>query len=226
MDTKQAMKYFSGGQFGHWGTLLLGIVTLPIFVGIALIAYWLFQNKDAFGAPSDEDFDAAVKAKAGDIKSRALKKFGVDESELTLIEPIVFFGPSLDAPAGKQSLVKRGKDGIWRTSAYNAVAVFFSESQLFIYQHTWSMVNSNRSENADEYFYKDIVSVSTQSDSETFEEFVKGTKTERQVNIEAFSLRTTGGNAAKAGIERRFAPNIDRQVQGMKNLIREKKAAS
>lgn len=224
MDTKTAQKYFY--SYGNWGMLVIGVLTIPAFIGIGIIAYWLFQNRNALGRPTDTEFDNAVASKAGDIKAAALKKIGIDESEMSMIAPIVFFGPSLDAPAGRTSLVKQGKDGLWRTSAYQACAIFFSENQVFLYTRTWSMINDNRQERTEEYFYGDIVSVTTSSESESMEEFKGLTKVQRTIDLEAFSLRTTGGDAAKAGVDPKFAADIERQIQGMKNLVRDKKLSA
>lgn len=227
MDTSRASKYFFGAQLSGWGLLgsgvLLTLTGMGAIVGLPLIGYWAWQNKDSFGRPSDEEYDAAVRAKVGDVKARALAKLGMDESELNMIEPIWFWGPSPKAPDGKGSHIKKGKDGEYRTSSYNAVAVFFSENQVFIYQRIWSMVNDNQKETVEEYFYKDVVSVSTASESTSFTEMQGKKEVSTTVNFEEFRLRTTGGDAAQAGVDRKAAPEIERQIQGMKNLVRDKK---
>ena len=64
--------------------VLIGL--LAIAAGAAII---FLQIK---GKPSDEEIDAAVVSHLSDMKTRALKKLGVDEDEVSEIAPISFDG--------------------------------------------------------------------------------------------------------------------------------------
>ena len=86
---------------------------------------------------SDVDYNELVKSKISnqDFKQKALEKIGLDETELQEIDPVHFenwaFGKDNNV-----SYAKRGKDGVWRSSAYQVSWLFFSSTQVYLYQNT------------------------------------------------------------------------------------------
>lgn len=123
MDYKKNQKYFKPMNFIPTIVLcLLGLIFCAvggsgIVIGILAIAAgaaWLyFQIK---GRPTDADIDAVVASQLADLKTRALRKLGVDEDEVSEIAPISF-----DGYVYPKALIKRGKDGVYRSSKYQAV---------------------------------------------------------------------------------------------------------
>ena len=80
------------------------------------------------------------------------------------------------------------------------------------------MIAAEESHLTEEYFYTDLVSVTTYSEREK----VKNKKGKEQVfTMEIFKLTTTGGTFLKTSVW--DSSSIERQIQGMKSLIREKK---
>ena len=82
----------------------------------------------------DEDYDAMVMArvKSMDFRQKALNKIGLEESQVSEIEPVHFEGYMFDE---KKTLAKWGKDKVWRSSAYQVSWLFFSSAQIYVYQY-------------------------------------------------------------------------------------------
>jgi len=193
--------------------ILIGL--LGVAGGIAVL-YFTFAGK-----PTDADIDSDAASAIADVQKRALSKLGLDADEVRLIDPVVVHGYYYkNIASGVQ--VKQGKDRVFRSSNYEGIVLFFSEHQLHAYKFQFSLVTPQESrEQTDEYFYKDIVSVSTQS--ETFQ--VRDIKNiQQQVNFEEFKLTTTGGTSITSSI--RDEGSVSRVISGARSLIREKKIAA
>lgn len=173
----------------------------------------------------DEDYDAMVmaKAKSIDFKQKALNKIGLDESQVNEIEPVHFEGYWFDE---KKTLAKWGKDKVWRSSAYQVSWLFFSSSQIYVYQYTFNMDEDGKKESTEEYFYKDITNFSTSSD--TVEKWVldkvscKGEATYARKNVDAnrFAMVVPGDKFYCSMDQNDYT---ERAIQGMKAKLREKK---
>jgi hypothetical protein len=61
---------------------------------------------------------------------------------------------------------KKGKDNIPRASAVSWTVFLFSDSQVFTYTRQFSLVSPDVKEAGSEYFYQDIVSISTDATSQ------------------------------------------------------------
>jgi hypothetical protein len=177
------------------------------------------------GGLTDEQYEGMVMstAKATDFKAKALGKIGLDESQVSEIEPIHFEGYRFD---DKNAWAKYGKDGKWRSSAYQISWIFFSATQVYVYQYTFNMDQDGRVELTEEYFYKDITNCSTTSD--TVEKNVvekSGCRGEEKVtrkNVEStrFTI-VVPGDKFYCSMEQ--SEYTERAVQGMKAKLREKK---
>lgn len=174
----------------------------------------------------DEDYDAMVQAKAKsiDFRQKALNKIGLDESQVSEIEPVHFEGYWFDE---KKTLAKWGKnDKEWRSSAYQTTWIFFSSSQIYVYQYTFNMDEDGKKESTEEYFYKDITNFSTTSD--TIEKYVldkvscKGDATYARKNVDAnrFAIIVPGDKFYCSMDQNDYT---EKAIQGMKAKLREKK---
>lgn len=186
---------------------LIGLIAIA--VGVLLI---VAQVK---GRPTDADIDAAVASQLNDIKTRALRKLGLDEDEVNEIAPITFDGYVYD-----KALVKQGKDGKYRSSKYQAVMFFFSSNEVHCFTYDFSITESGQKESTDVYFYKDIVSVSTQTEGT---EYSVGKGKSSQFDYEYFKLTTTGGTSISCSL--RNIDDAQRSINGMRSLIKSKKMA-
>lgn len=181
---------------------------------------------------SDEEYDAMVmaKAKSMDFKQKALGKIGLDESQVNEVAPIHFEGYYFSEEKDKtQTFAKFGKDRLWRSSAYQITWIFFSSTQVYVYQYTFNMDEDGKKEDTQEYFYKDITNFSTTSD--TVEKPVPA-KTGCTGNVTKYELKnvdTTSFMLSAMGDKLKCAmkqtDENEKAVQGMKAKLREKKGA-
>jgi hypothetical protein len=170
---------------------------------------------------SDEAYDAMVEAKVNKFKAKekAMAKIGLDESQLKEIDPVHFEGYHFER---KKTFFKRGSDGKYRSSAYQITWLFFSSTQVYLYQYTFNMDEDGKKESTEEYFYKDITNFSTSSD--TVETSCWNPKQKKffleNVDTNRFSLVVPGDKFYCAMDQNDYT---ERAIQGMKAKLREKK---
>jgi hypothetical protein len=179
---------------------------------------------------SDEEYEGMVmaKAKSIDFKKKALDKIGLDESEVNEVAPIHFEDYWWGDSSGDNNKfeVKRGKDGVWRTTAYQITWLFFSATQVYVYQYTFHMDEDAKKERTEEYFYKDITNFSTTSDSVEKEVVDKvscqGEASYKRTNVDTnrFALIVPGDKFYCAMKQNDYT---EKAIQGMKAKLREKK---
>ncbi len=223
MDYKRNKKYFETVKIKPFVImiiigLLAGLANAAGFILLILgIALLVMKLK---GRPTDSEIDQVYASEVNGIKEKALKKLGLDEDEVKAIEPIVFDGnyfPNIQ----KQSWYTRGKDEVVRASNYQAVALFFSEEQVYSYTYAFSIIGDEKREATDEYFYRDIVSASTKTDN--VEVNFGGKVGKENVTVDEFILTTSGGTSISATL--RDHNDADRSIRAMKQLLRQKKSA-
>ena len=166
----------------------------------------------------DEEYDAVLKTLIDSCGSyqRAINKIGLDEDELKEIPPVTLYGYEHD----KAQLARVGKDGLYRSNLYSITHLFFSSTQVYMYQIILDTISSSKKERTEEYFYKDITNFSTSTDSEevTFYKGCTGTPTKGTVEIQRFGLIVPGDKFTCGTYG-----DIEQQVRAMKNKLREKK---
>ena len=126
-----------------------GIIWLLINIGKANVTF-----------VTDEEYDEAVKKRFKEIedsRQAALDKLGLDETQVQEVPSIFSHGYRSDHKTAE----KIGKDGRLRTSQYDATSLFFSDTQVYVYQQIFDMLDGTKLEFTQEYFYKDIMSFST-----------------------------------------------------------------
>jgi len=178
---------------------------------------------------SDSEYESLVmaKAKSFDVKKKALDKIGLDESQVNEVAPVHFEDYCFDKSDSKDLQTRRGDDNLWRSSAYQITWIFFSSTQVYVYQYTFNMMDDGKKEKTEEYFYKDVTNFNTTSD--TVEgKWLKfggcmGTKiTEERENLETnrFQLSAMGDKFYCALKQNDYT---EKAIQGMKAKLREKK---
>ena len=189
----------------------------PVIIGLLLagLGGFLIYRQTA-DRPTDEDIDRQVRGVLSELKPRALEKLGLDADEVNLIDPIIVGGKLF----GGRNQVRKGKDGVIRSSGCEGVVIFFGEQELHAYKYEVSLVTSNlTSDQTDVYFYRDVVSVSTKSD--TIQVSIDGVKTQ-QIALELFKLTTSGGTTIECSTSA-TANTMERDIHGARQLIRNKK---
>ncbi len=229
MDYQRNKKYFAKPNT-KWGVILLVVGILGLFgfssdagqicgvIGLVLAgigAFLLFGS--TVGKPTDSEINQICKTEIEDLKQKALRKLGIDEEEINLATPIVLDGPAfydLTTPF----LYKKGNDNGYRSSNYEGMILFFSESQVHSYKYAFSIIADEHTEHTDEYFYRDIVTISTSS--EKFK--VKTQKgSDFNINFEQFKITTSGGTSLSCSLLNPGA--LEKSIHGMRQLLRQKK---
>jgi len=188
---------------------------------------YFYGSKGCFSKGlTDEEYDSMVmaKAKSTDFKQKALDKIGLDESQVNEVAPIHFEGYLFETKNNNYAL--RGKDNVWRSSAYQITWIFFSSTQVYVYQYTFNMDEDGKKENTMEYFYKDVTNFSTSSDSVEKETVAKvscnGTATYVRTTVDTneFAIIVPGDKLKCAMQQNDYT---EKAIQGMKAKLREKK---
>lgn len=217
------------------GLIIVGLLVL--IVGAGIIAATRLGSK-----PTDEEYDAWLKSQAEGVINRAIRKLGLDPSQITR-EPLLLHGFVL--PGMKESTKyhadelywKKGKDGTIRFSV-NVYTYFFpADHYLAAFVGDVNALNqSAHNEKAEEYFYRDIVGATTSDE----QDYIMLKDKRYQYRIQSFSLGISGGAAigvsvGAAPIDNRqkdmpsFAipdSGVDQTVAQLRMLLRDKKQSN
>ena len=172
----------------------------------------------------DEEYDSMVmaKVKSMDFKKRALDKLGVDEDQVKEIVPIHFEGYWYDL---KNAFARRGKDGLWRSSAYQITWLFCSSTHIHAYQCTLNMDEDGKKEETPEFAWKFVTNCNVVSDTvekETVDKVsCKGDITYKRTNVDTtrFMISASGDKFYCAVEQNDYAT---KSVNGMRAKLREK----
>jgi len=212
------------GSQASGGAVVAGIV----IIGIGVLGIWMAVG----GKPTDQEMDKYIAEDLSLAKSKSLQKASIDESEL-VGESVVVTGPRFWDTAGATILFKKGKDGRLRFTPINISVLHMTQHQIVAYQCCLDLTTGNfLNEATDEYFYKDVVSVATKTESKSYQSEKFGTI---QLNAaETFVLTTSGGTSVEMIlkdpklIEMMGGGDIptteaERAIQVVRKMLREKK---
>lgn len=243
-------RYFA--KFPSWAiwSIILGLPLLAVYgLGILLIGIGIWGITYYNQRPSDQQMDIWIEEDLHKMQDKALNKSGLDQSEL-IGQPVMVTGPRFWNIGGAEAGIKKGKDDIVRFMPIGVTVINFTPNQLVAYQCALDLTTGNPlSESTDEYFYKDVVSVSTISKTMTWESEILGknalknhslasllTAGKLQFNAaENFILTTSGGTSIEvllrdptliksAGGGTIPTERADKAVQAVRKMLREKKA--
>ena len=248
----QIKKYFK--KFPKWAVWMI-VIGLPLIaaygLGLIPIAIGIWGLVTYYQKPTDEQMDAWIQEDLKDLQARALAKTGIDQSEL-IGEPVMVYGPRFWNIGGAEVGIRKGKDGVVRFMPLGVTVINFTPNQLVAYQCALDLTTGNPlSESTDEYFYRDVVSVSTQSKTMTWDSGVLGAKAltegplaalvtagKLQFNAaETFTLTTSGGTSIEVVLrDPKLIESVgggtiptdmaEKAVQTVRKMLREKKAAA
>lgn len=123
----------------------------------------MFNHDDgclaSLGAMKPEEYYqyAYSKIQGFDLKNKALKKLGIEESEVSEVEPLSVWG----FPEDRKSRWSYVYNGIALSPEVQGTWMFFSDSRVYVYSFTYNTITEAKKETADEFSYKDIVNIST-----------------------------------------------------------------
>lgn len=165
---------------------------------------------------TDEEYDRISFSQIANIKEEALECLGIDEDQIKDTEPIIFSSYKLQ----DWTRAKKGKDGFWRTDSVECVFLCFSNQAVHCYTLKYNTLMQKKTVSTDVYFYGDIVSLSTVSDSIT----MKQGEDSEEVSYDSFKIITAGGTAFSVGIRDR--EKAVRSINAMRSFIHEKKSTN
>ncbi|MCL1934157.1 MAG: hypothetical protein FWF53_10160 [Candidatus Azobacteroides sp.] len=163
---------------------------------------------------SDQEFDDLVEKalNVNNSRQKALDKIGIDESEVNEVEPVNFWGNKYD-----DGFFKKGNDGKYRASKIQITRIFFSSTQIYIYQDNFNLTESVTSIRTEEYFYKDITNFSTLTETVT----IKILGNNETFESHQFAI-VVPGNKFMCALPP-WGDSYEKVIQGMKAKLREKK---
>jgi hypothetical protein len=204
----------------------VGAVGTIFMLAGAIVGYILYNKKFKTTGMTDAEYDALIQSKVKDSKAKALSKIGLDEDEVKEIEPADFEGYKYK----EAGYAKRRFDGSVVSSCYEKTWLFFSNTQIYFWNFKFHLDKDSKKEDTQEYFYKDVTSFSTSSESEKTKIYIPpqgckekiGIIKDEEVNSTTFKLVVPGDSQGVA-MENTDANN--NKVQAMKQKLREKKQA-
>lgn len=152
------------------------------------------QYEKAEPKPSDAQMDEWLESDRTRIRAEALKKLDLESSQIVR-DPIEVIGP-----ANKADLAI-GKDNVIRFSKYDLVTVYLTDYHLAAYKCTLDMAHGMQTdESTQEYHYKDVVSVATQTaGSDLFAVLLNG-EHKSIASYQKFQLAVASGDRIEVAI--------------------------
>ncbi len=231
MDYKRNQKYFSGKSYIKLVIALSVIAFILLAMKVYAIGIILLGVAVAIGwftrRPKDSEIDAAFQEERDKLRAAALKKLGIDEEEISIADPIITYAYTNTEKIYDDSLSKcqviKGKDGRYRTPRIEMNFFCFSENEIHFYYRYASLVSDTVKEGTKIINYKDVVSVS--SDTETVP--VKDPKTGLEVPGKKFVTDYFSVNVPSDSIKCLVANSstADSAVNALRALIKQKKNA-
>ncbi len=182
----------------------------------------------AIGLMKDEEYRSLVRSRREALKlsnpQLALEKLGVDESQVAEIPPVCLQGYLFP-----KAFVKKTATGRWVTSRYEVTWLFFGAQQLYLYSMSYSTVEDKKQEMTQEFFYKDVTALATQtksysSDGDTSERVMAAGAERVEVETLVFAI-TVPGEKLVVAMDEEEVPDRERIIQAMKHKLREKKSS-
>jgi len=208
------------------GNSFLGWACIIFFGGGGL--YAILTNPTNLASESDLDkwLEEDIQAI---IKDRPFNKLGISKDDLVaesmlVVGPIYWYVNGFDQ---NDILAKEGKDGFNRFTAWTVQLFMFTENYLCSYKcdYNW-LKNTYINESTNEFFYKDVVSVKTDtvSSAHTLKDG------QQMVHSEAFQLKLTGDevtvitNDASLKTSSAMTSKAEKAVQSIRVMLRDKKS--
>ncbi len=190
------------------GLLIIGL--LCILLGV--FSYYSYKRK----IPTDTEIDNVCKGRVYQALTQGLLKIGISPTDVNRAQPIVIGGYFFQKILTK-SYSKVGEDGVRRSSNYQCLILYLSEKQVFVYNLKFSLITPEITESTEEYFYQDIVTISTST------QYVELSDHLRLVGFQKdfFQLITTGGNSLTCPID--DLSSIETSLHQLKQFVRQRK---
>jgi len=203
--------------------------TCSFVFGGATVIYFLIDYASKQNIVSDSQMDSWLEDDIAEvIKKRPYDKLGISKADL-VAESLLVLGPIYWNVSGfdvKDILMKKGKDGFNRYSIWTIQVFAFTENYLCSYKCNYNWIkNTYINESTNEFFYKDVVSVKTDTVSSAYT-LMNG---QRLVHSEAFQLKLAGDeitvitNDDSLNTSSVMVSKAEKAVQSIRAMLRDKK---
>jgi hypothetical protein len=247
---ERIQRYFRFSKKGPVWCIIIGIILLPVIIGLFLILFGVFALLGSRGIPKDRQIDRWTDEDINGLNTQALNKTGLSQDDL-ISDQVVVTGLRFWNVGGAELGVKLGKDDRIRFTPVGVTIINFTQHQLVAYQCALDLMTGNPlSESTEEYFYRDVVSVSTQAESKSWDKsmlsesglkrtplssMVRGGKLQFNA-AETFVLTTSGGTSLEVVLRDPtlieaagggYIPTelADKAIKSVRRMLREKKAS-
>jgi hypothetical protein len=165
-------------------------------------------------------------------KDNAINALGIDEDQVREIDPVCFQGFDFEETGGVKEYVLVTSEGAF-SSVYEVTWLFFGSDQMYVHRHLFDTTDDTTVDQTEEYFYKDIISFTTENKSiqesvlELTEEGGCGNK-EVKRNYTSKMVKSAKFKIGLPGESFRCSYNegdgsVSSKVNAMKQKLREKK---
>ena len=175
-----------------------------VIIGLILLSIGLFRLYARISSYSGAELDEICNYFSVDIKQKALNKLEIDEESVSEASPLYFVGYSYENMWGNLTRYEE----ICRSTICEASVFLFSSEQVFYYCYQNSLLDGSTKESTEEYFYSDIVTLETASDSD---------------DCAYLKLTTTGGGSISARVK--DVEEAKKAIRGVKHLLRQRKTS-
>ncbi|MGE0127253.1 MAG: hypothetical protein AB7U82_04020 [Blastocatellales bacterium] len=221
------------GIFGAmFSQQLEGAFAVSILMAVSGIIWLIIFAVLASNRIDDMQVDRWMQEDLNWIVGKSLNKTGLDRSEI-IAEPLLITGPILWTTTGVSNedlLWRKGKDGVARFTIQRVTVILLTKQLLASYACDFNFLkNVTLNERADEYHYKDVVSVSTQeiSTSYTLPNGVSCVQAQafRVSIVNGENIQVMTGASALAEITGGSLPSngSEKAVQVIRKMLREKR---
>ncbi len=213
LSAKQVELYFQYSKKG-----LLAACVIVAIIGIALLVYvnWIAGIVGILIAvgigyfrtmiPEDAEIDAFFDKLATFWAQKSLEKLGIEESDI-IRQPLILIGVE------SYKLSKEGDDGVWRYNPMVVEIIHFGKNQLLTNSVRLDLLNPKEYiGKTNEFFYKDISSVS-----------IEDYKDNDKVFNKHFLIKVHGQAELNTGIQKKYESTAEDAVATIRKTLREKK---
>jgi hypothetical protein len=242
---KAVRRYFEPRRFPILSAILLlvGVFFLADgrAVGLGLLLMMPFPAIMLWRAlrprPSHEQIDAWLAEDLAQLAPRALRKLDLDEEDIVTDGPLRIIAPILwsthGVPESETKLFrveKRGKQKVARYAIHHVTAIILTKDHLGAYWADFNFLrNAFLNEHAQEFHYRDVVSVSLQEDSTN----LTLTTGQKMVHAQQFRLSVTSGEHISVVVGSREieeatgakqdTDSVEKVVRAIRKMLRERK---
>jgi len=239
-------KYFAKPPGFAW--LLLGVGVLVVLAGLAggggtyiLLGILMAAGGGALiynsmgTRPSDAQVDQWLEEDIQALIPKALSKCGLTEDEL-IGDPLAIRGPIYWEVTGVNEadlVFRKGEDGLARFGVYDVSIIFLTDQRLTAYKCYFNFLkNVALNESTTEYFYQDVVSVSTREISTSY----TLPDNKKLVSAQAFAVQVPSGDAISVVVSaakleeltgaRLPSTGAEKAVEVIRTMLRSKKGVT